>query len=609
MKHYLCTVTYQCDPASGKKPYSLKFHVAEPFGLRREEGITLHYRWKGGRFKGHAYMDNVCAAGDFGVEPGEEAVFRGKDENHPESYSVRFDEVEGKELLLVVVHSYSDGSSSLPVREISEVIDVDGDSLREGEPLPGWKWEREGKEAPVVTYYDGESLEFDHEGETREAYVDGPRLELFKEYCSETTHNVESYTVYLQLGKFARLRRLPSWAEMHARGSYNAIIHNALPLLGTSLEAARWFARVFSADENMFLLLPETVELLRGEAEAGSPYALFALGRYHLCVCPGEDSRRKAMDCFGKAWDMKLPEAAVALAMAYDKGEMDIIDKPRAQELLDEALREGCEYAADYQVYRLLFWVLGFPGDPREALETCDALIAKDIEAYGADGVNPKWYYYKGCAKRKLYGDAHGLEEFQSAAAAGLNKAWTNVAIARSHDDEGKMRDWKAFLSAVERGATRRNATCAYHLACSKVAGYDRMSDIDRYSANRRYIENLEEAVRLGSAMAACELGSIYRKGLYGVGCDRDKALKYYAIGARWRDAGCMECMFEIYDGAYTEIVPPETVERLALEGARSGSRVLAFVVVRAYRQGRYAEYAEEIERWYVPVYEKWLHS
>ena len=59
----------------------------------------------------------------------------------------------------------------------------------------------------------------------------------------------------------------------------------------------------------------------------------------------------------------------------------------------------------------------------------------------------------------------------------------------------------------------------------------------------------------------------------------------------------------------YTEIVPLETVECLALEGARSGSRVLVFVVVRAYRQGRYAEYAEEIERWYVPVYEKWLHS
>ena len=55
--------------------------------------------------------------------------------------------------------------------------------------------------------------------------------------------------------------------------------------------------------------------------------------------------------------------------------------------------------------------------------------------------------------------------------------------------------------------------------------------------------------------------------------------------------------------------MPPETVECLALEGARSGSRVLVFVVVRAYRQGRYAEYAEEIECWYVPVYEKWLHS
>lgn len=46
--------------------------------------------------------------------------------------------------------------------------------------------------------------------------------------------------------------------------------------------------------------------------------------------------------------------------------------------------------------------------------------------------------------------------------------------------------------------------------------------------------------------------------------------------------------------------MPPETVECLALEGARSGSRVLVFVVVRAYRQGRYAEYAEEIERWYM---------
>ena len=200
-------------------------------------------------------------------------------------------------------------------------------------------------------------------------------------------------------------------------------------------------------------------------------------------------------------------------------------------------------------------------------------------------------------------GCTHGAEEIRTAAEAGLIMAWSDLAIALSHDDDENMVDKAAFLSTIRRGAAFRDDLCMYFLAMAKVEDFDDMSEFRQALASRQLLIDLEGAYNSGSSEAAETLGDIYYSGQYGCPQDDEKAFSYYAKGALFCNTSCYEKMFDMIRDHYID-KPQEFRDMLALYGTRAGSRRLLSETVIAYTYGRLTEYAAEIEQLYEPVFD-----
>lgn len=514
--------------------------------------------------------------------------------NHEESLK--------KEITLKVLYLTRDRSSV--TSDVLETIEVDGREVETGAPLPGWKWHDTEGIMPVVTYYDGEYLELEDHGKMFGMRVGDPQVRVIEASCGGNMYVSMSKAITVEVNKLCVPKTLPSWREMYEKGSFNALAVTALPRVGTDPVAARWFTRVFTTMQYMFLLMPQTVKLIEASARTGNALALFALGRYHLCVMPEPDSRATAMECFGKAWEKDLPEAAVALAMAYDYGDIGMVDRQRAKELLETAIGMECDYAAEYYVRKMMYGLRGVEADPLTALEVCNRLIASDTESYGAEEVNPKWIYFKGCAIQAAEGWAHGGEEFQKAADMGYIPAWMDLAVALSHNDEGDIVDKSANRAALRRGAAIRNASCSFFLHLDIVENFDDMSVYSQELAGRQLVIALKNDLDMGEATAAEILGDIYYYGKYRQEESNREAYKYYARGALLNDPECYEKMYDMIDERYIE-ASQDTQDMIGLFGARLESKKLMAATVAAYGYGRLTEFAQEIEQLYVPIVDK----
>lgn len=391
---------------------------------------------------------------------------------------------------------------------------------------------------------------------------------------------------------------------MHAKDLLNDIVTAALPAADCDGNAARHFLRVFTSFSNMFLLAPQTISILEDYAEKENRFAMFALGRYHLCTQLQQDSMEKAKNYIIGAHELGLPEATVSLSMMYAYGDIGMVDRARANALLESAMREECEYAAEIYLRNIIFGLGGTPRDPLKAIGHCDRLLENDIRHYGPGEENPMWYYYRGCARQTVTGISSASDDYRKAAEMGVIRAWADLAITCSHNDEGEMTDRDAYLKAIEYGSSKTDYLCRYLLAISKVGNYDSMPEWTKQIKSKQLIINLEDAYSLGSSEAAETLGDIYYYGEYGQTEDNALAWKWYASGALLNSITCCEKMFGMMQDHYIE-TDEGFKDMIALKGARLGSEKLIGATVMAYTYGRLTEFGREIEQYYEPVFDQ----
>lgn len=382
--------------------------------------------------------------------------------------------------------------------------------------------------------------------------------------------------------------------EMYARYDLNALVKTALPAAAQDEDAARWLMRALTLNYNLFLLDSESVALIEKCAAENNRHALFALGRYHLAKMPAPDSVDRARECFAKARSLGLAEASVAIANMYAYGDMGMVDRLKFRTCLDEALRQGCEYAAECVLRYTIFGLHGFDEDPGKAVGMADALIAEDAARYGEEDVNPLWFYWRASAKLRLK-DMEGVEaDARTAAEKGVADAWCDVALVHSSDiDE--------FMKTLEKGSNARSGYSVYMLAKTAGEDYDDLPSVSRAEMRELLIECLEDAFSKGCAAAALELGDSCQYGYYGVDKDRLKAWEWYAKGALLGNSACYERMFDMVRYGAIE-KEQDFADMLALNGTRMGSDALMKETVSAYRQGRLTEFAAEIEQYYMPL-------
>lgn len=394
---------------------------------------------------------------------------------------------------------------------------------------------------------------------------------------------------------------MPSWREMFVRGSFDVLVANALPAAEKDADARRYFLRVFTVTPNLFLLSPQSIGLIEEYAGRDDRFALFALGRYHLCTMTEEDSPGKACEYIRRAYALGLPEATAEMAQIYAYGDSGLVDRAAARALLDEALERNCDYAAEIYLKNLIFGKNGYDADLQKALAIIGERLAEDIGRLGPGEENPMWYYLRGCCECRTEGYPAAVENFRKAAEMGVIMAWADVAVACSHNAEEVLVDKDAFMKAAEYGKSKRDALCRYFCAIFETDGYN---DMDRQrQAREKLAADLEEAFSMGCSGAAEMLGDMYCYGHYGIREDNGKAWEWYSKGARLGNAGCYEKMFGMLHDRFIDRDEAEK-DLIALKGARLGSERLIGETVMAYTYGRLAEYAAEIEQYYEPVFD-----
>ena len=395
--------------------------------------------------------------------------------------------------------------------------------------------------------------------------------------------------------------QLPSWAEMRASGSLNEIIAGTLPLVESDPTAARHFLRIFTQMGNLFLLDSHSIELLEQAASKCNRYARYALGRFHICTQDCDDAVPVAVEHLAAAYNDHLPDAAVALALMFYNGDIGSVDRDKAADLLTEAFNEHSEYAAEVHIRNMIYGLNGYEKNPAEAIVMAEGLIAADLHRYGEGEENPMWHYLKACAEQALKGIGDGIEEFMKATEMGVITAWSDLAIACSHNADGELVDEELFRETVRTGCDKKDYLCMYLQVALRLDDFENYPECERMAESESMAKELEIAFLYGSNEAAECLGDMYYNGSYGRQEDKNKAWYWYSSGALLNNASCYEKMFAMIEDGHVE-QSEEVRDVIALSGARLGSINMTREAVSAYREGRLEEYSEEIEKYWVPI-------
>ena len=496
------------------------------------------------------------------------------------------------ECLVSIYHEFNDRGAISD--RLGKTIPIDAQAIEEGEDFPFWEFE---DSAPVVEYYDGETLELSYEGKKHACRV-GWEPAGIKRFLVPNGYVQESVRIEIGLVRLACHTSF-DYIRAFRHGSFNALIQNFLDRQKVAVPplAIRYFLWLVEAGENLFLLSDDTIEKLRASSEEDDAYALYALGRYHYYVRPDPGSVSIALSAFIKAYDKGISDALAAAALMYRFGDTGIADREKADGLLIKAIEEGSCFARHIHLRDMISGSCGAAEDPESAKRMLDCMIMED-------GEDPFLYRLRGWAYQTLSSLCDAKDDYAKAAELGSISSWLDRAVAISVNDDGDIMDRQVYLEALDDGVANRSSQCLFLKAMESVVDYDSVSRYEQYAKRTMLIPDLEKAAGMGSSSAAEMLGDIYSNGLYGIAEDDQRAYEWYLKASHLYSSSAYEKLFLMARDGYP-CTGSDSADMLALLGARLGSSRLAREVVIAYSQGRLEGYRKEIEQYYVPAFDE----
>ena len=356
------------------------------------------------------------------------------------------------------------------------------------------------------------------------------------------------------------------------------------------------FLRAFSIYDNLFMLDQNTLNAVEQNASKGNVYALFLWGRWHFSARREKDSVKIAEECFRKAYEAGMPEAGVSLAQMYRYGDLGIVDREKALELIEEAREKGCDFA---EMLRIKDWTFGLFGEEIDyvsALFRVEQLIKRDEK----DGdVNPIWYYLRGCIKQQVGNYADSRKDLEIAAAEGIPMAWSDLVVVTAFNEDGELVSESAYRDYLRLGERNGSALCSYMLVAEQLEEYETLPAYTRLLKRKEIEISLSNIWGMGSWNAAETLGEMYETGIYDTLVDYEKARTWYKRAADLGSPSAYEALYALMKSKKIECSLNE-MDRCALDGVRTGSEELIDEVVAAYKAGRLQEFTAEIENYYI---------
>ena len=406
--------------------------------------------------------------------------------------------------------------------------------------------------------------------------------------------------------------------ELLYNGRYDELVNQAMPHVETDKDAARAFLRLFLSRECIFLLdEAESIDLITDEAEKGNRYAQYAYARWQTITRGGENAVSLAYQYMQAAAEQKLPDAIAGLAICYEFGDIGTVDWKKEDKMLQQAFEMGSELAAVYMLQDYCFGRHFQLAQPHGAVELADQLIARDQ----ADGIAPcgYWYYYRATANESRLGRTYVTDDYRRALELGVLKAYTDLIIVHGYGDSNTVLvETKDFTSLLREGMDRLCAGAFFMDAAREMHRYEALNKLYQHDEGiqRRQVRysvlteshelihsRLSQAAQLGDTAAWEQLGDCYYDGLCGFEQSYEKAFTCYSNGAIHDAVGSIEKLWRMMHDHLIDR-PLDYVDSIALQGARCGSKRLLAETVIIHQEGRLAEYADEIERFYDPIFD-----
>ncbi len=408
-----------------------------------------------------------------------------------------------------------------------------------------------------------------------------------------------------------------NYLQLLYEGRYDELVRETFPILETDKDAERAFLRLFMQKQTTLLLNEHTTrhDLFKA-AEQGNKYAQYAIARRihfenEIQEAPWI-SRRNMLS----AAEQGLPDAIAGLALTYEFGDIGSVNREKADELMAQARYLGSELAYRWQIRDLCFGARFLPAQPQKAIELCNVRIAAD-ETAGID-VNGLWYYFRACAIETLEGRSKAVEDYKRALDLGILCAYDDLIIATGYDENAvNFTPTPEYYEYIRRGMAAPYGGAYYLQAAELTRQYEAMEESFRsrdLEMSAPYYEllskchdtihrQLSNAARLGDVPAWTLLGDMYHDGTYGFAKHKKKAMVCYEEGIKQDSVSCMEKLWKMMHRHEID-KPIDFVDQVALWGARHDSKLLLAEVVIAKQEGRLSEFADEIEKYYEPVFD-----
>jgi TPR repeat protein len=409
-----------------------------------------------------------------------------------------------------------------------------------------------------------------------------------------------------------------NYLQLLYEGRYDELVQETLPLLETDKEAERAFLRLFMQRPVVLLLCPHsTMQDLHDEADKGNKYAQYAVARRVCFEAAIENALWVSYRQMKAAADQGLPDAIAGLAMTYEFGDIGGVDRAQADLLMEQALEAGSELA---KVYRLKEWCFGYrfmDAEPQKAEEMATRWIAED-EAKGI-APNGAWYYYRACAKEVQSGRLAAKEDYKKALESGMLAAYGDLIVSSGYGDtDDTLLENEEYHDYLLQGMAARYSGAFYLEGVRLMRRYATMDekfdelDISMNNVSEDMLTKCHEAIHslfsqaahMGEVAAWEQVGDMYFEGTYGYEKSYEKAFTCYSNGVMRDSVSCMEKLWKMmHDHLIERHI--DYVDQVALWGARKDNKRLLAETVIAKQDGRLSEFADEIEKYYEPVFLK----
>lgn len=364
-------------------------------------------------------------------------------------------------------------------------------------------------------------------------------------------------------------------------------------------EACRLFLMIVNQRSRLFSISKEQVALLKDFAEKDYALSQYAYGRWLEAHRPEPDSLSTANEYYKKADKGGAHDALFAQAVLYKAGHYGLVDREEAARMINEAVDKGSFLASQYVLRQKIYGWNNTTADPKRVADGVKEWF-KEGESDDILTINPAYYNIIGEAYAELKDTKNADKYFRKAINMGYLEAWDNLCCLYFNEE--------SYEDLLDQGCEAGVPNCLVLKASDLMDRYDNMNSREKKNATPDILHYLISACEGGSDTAPYLLGYAYYHGYYGFDKDLKQAWSYFCEGTRRDDGESYEMLAVMVceDENPYEISDKENfMSHCTMMALRNGDDSVLDLVVESYRDGNLTDYAAEIERYYIPEYEK----